>query len=66
MEVHFNSSHPNFLGLKEGTGTVSSRVLIPKDLFHPSFDTVVIVDSYWAATLVKSKSHSYRSTNFQK
>ena len=41
-------------------------VLIPKNLSHPSFVTVVIVHSYWAVELMKSKFHSYRSTNFKK
>ena len=36
---------------------MSNTVLILKGLSHPFFVTVMIVKSYWAFELVKSKSH---------
>ena len=52
--------------MTEGTGTVSGSVLIPTNLSHTSFVTVVIVQSYWVFELEKSEFQFHSSTYFQK
>ena len=50
---------------QKGTGTVLNTVVILKDISHPTFVIVVIVQSCWAFELVKSQFHFDSSTNSQ-